>query len=169
MVLEDFLPSNFTLRDFPDPILWIIWAIVPQNLSLLSRVREVDKLRNKTDILKQKINLILKWMSKYFFYDDCSMAPLDDLIIEWNVVARPHGDEYEYFVCQSHSYYIGNAYKYETYYSIKKGPLTDDFVQDIVCEGSTFIPDWKPYSEEDEWVIYKVQENVLSNIKKVKS
>lgn len=110
-------------------------------------------------------------MSKYFFYDDCSMAPFDDLIIEWNVVARPYGDgdEYEYFVCQSHSYYIGNEYQYETYYSIEKGSLTDDFVQDIVSD-NTFIPDWETFSEEDHvWIITETQENVLPNIKKYRS
>ena len=107
-------------------------------------------------------------MSKYFYYCDCSMAGVHGPAIEWNVVARTCGGEYEYFITETHS---GGDFEYkcDQFFSIKKGPLTDEFVEDEIVGYSNFIPKWEPYSEEDHgWVIYQVQEKVLPNIKKAR-
>ena len=105
-------------------------------------------------------------MSKYFFYDDCSMAGLHGPFIEWNVVARSCEDEYEYFVVETHV--DEDLFSYDSF-SIKKGSLTDEFVQDEIVGYSNFIPKWESYSEEEHgWVIYQVQGEVLPNIKKAR-
>lgn len=107
----------------------------------------------------------------YFFLDDCSMAADGGPCIEWNVVIFPADHEYHYFInegqtCESsHGNFTESSYKY-----LKNGPLTDEFIGEILSIDGP-IPSLKleTYDEEEHgWVVYSVQEKTTINIKSAK-